>query len=283
MAGTDIASPGGPIAGPAASSGSSFHTALRILPPSQRQAMFEIYAFCRAVDDIADDGDAPEQARLDALAQWRADLAACYAGTPPARLRALDVQIRAFRLKQQDFLDVIDGMTMDVVADIQAPRAETLDLYCDRVASAVGRLAVRVFGLEEAPGIELSYHLGRALQLTNILRDIDEDAAINRLYLPAEGLAAAGIPRGTPNEVIDHPNIDRVCIALAHEAQTHYDASAAIMARCPSRLVKSPRIMFDVYHGILTRLLARGWRPPRARVRVPKARLVWILLRHTLF
>lgn len=245
--------------------------------------MFEIYAFCRAVDDIADDGDAPENERLAALAQWRADLAACYAGTAPPRLHALDTQIRAFDLRQQDFLDVIDGMTMDVVADIQAPGAAMLDTYCDRVASAVGRLAVRVFGLAEAPGIELAYHLGRALQLTNILRDVDEDAAINRLYLPAEGLAAAGIPLGTPHEVIAHPNLDQVCVALAHEAQAHYDAAAAVMARCPSKLVRSPRIMFDVYHGILTRLLARGWRAPRQRVRVPKAKLVWILLRHTLF
>ncbi len=281
MAGTEIATPGGQLAGPAVSAGSSFHTAMRILPPSQRQAMFEIYAFCRAVDDIAD-GDTQHADRLAALEDWRADIAACYAGDAPAALRSLDEQIKAFNLQQQDFCDVIDGMIMDVVATIVAPDAATLDLYCDRVASAVGRLAVRVFGLEEQPGIELAHHLGRALQLTNILRDIDEDADIGRLYLPAEPLAAAGIPSGTPHEVISHPAIETVCRGIARDAQAHYDASAAIMARCPSRVVRSPRIMYEVYHEILSRLLARGWQAPRPRVRVPKARLLWIVLRHAI-
>lgn len=281
MAGTEIATPGAPLAGPAVSSGSSFHTAMRILPPSQRQAMFEIYAFCRAVDDIAD-GDTQHADRLAALEDWRADIAACYAGNAPAALRSLDEQIKAFNLQQQDFHAVIDGMIMDVVSTIVAPDAATLDLYCDRVASAVGRLAVRVFGLEEQPGIELAHHLGRALQLTNILRDLDEDAEIGRLYLPAEALAAAGIPAGTPRAVIDHPAIDTVCRGIARDAQAHYDASAAIMARCPSRVVRSPRIMYEVYHEILTRLLARGWLAPRTRVRVNKAKLAWIVLRHAI-
>ncbi|HBO80619.1 MAG TPA: squalene synthase HpnD, partial [Cupriavidus sp.] len=116
------------------------------------------------------DGDTQHADRLAALEQWRADIAACYAGQAPAALRPLDEQIKAFNLQQQDFSDVIDGMIMDVVATIVAPDAATLDTYCDRVASAVGRLAVRVFGLDEAPGIALAHHLGRALQLTNILR-----------------------------------------------------------------------------------------------------------------
>ncbi len=279
MAGTEIATPGVPLAGPAASSGSSFHAALRILPASQRQAMFEIYAFCRAVDDIAD-GNAPHAERLAGLEQWRHDIAACYTGTPPVALRGLTQQIREFRLVQQDFLDVIDGMTMDVVADIRAPDAATLDLYCDRVASAVGRLAVRVFGMEERPGIDLAHHLGRALQLTNILRDVDEDAAIGRLYLPAEALAAAGIEATSPQAAIAHAALGQVCAGLAVEAEAHYVRARDIMGRCPSRQVRSPRIMADVYHGILTRLLARGWTAPRARVRVPRAQLLWIVLRH---
>lgn len=281
MAGTDIATPGVPLAGPAVSSGSSFHAALRILPASQRQAMFEIYAFCRAVDDIAD-GDAPHAERFAALDQWRRDITACYTGKPPAALGSLAAQIEAFGLVRQDFLDVIDGMTMDVTDDIRAPDAATLDLYCDRVASAVGRLAVRVFGMAEQPGIELAHHLGRALQLTNILRDIDEDADIGRLYLPADALAAAGITAATPHEVIAHPAIGQVCAGLVTQAQAYYDASYAIMARCPSRVVRSPRIMADVYHGILTRLTARGWTAPRVRVRVPRAQLLWIVLRHAL-
>ncbi|UDM52570.1 presqualene diphosphate synthase HpnD [Cupriavidus sp. MP-37] len=286
MAGTQIAASDsraaiGGQAGPAASSGSSFHAALRILPAAQRQAMFEIYAFCRAVDDIAD-GSAPHAERLAALDGWRRDIGACYAGNPPAPLQPLSTQIRAFDLQQADFLAVIDGMTMDVVQDIRAPDAATLDLYCDRVASAVGRLAVRVFGLEAECGVALAHHLGRALQLTNILRDIDEDAAIGRLYLPAEALAAAGIAPATPAAVAAHPALGQACAAVAREAQSHYDQAWAIMARCPARQVRSPRIMAEVYHRILARLCAQGWRAPRRRVRLPRTQLLWIVLRHAI-
>ncbi|WP_354686290.1 presqualene diphosphate synthase HpnD [Cupriavidus necator] len=292
MAGTQIATPDAPaaavpgaMAGPAAAAGSSFHAALRILPPAQRQAMFEIYAFCRAVDDIAD-GDAPHAGRLAALDAWRADIAACYAGAPPPALHSLCAQIRAFDLQQQDFLAVIDGMAMDVVQDIRAPDAATLDLYCDRVASAVGRLAVRVFGLDQDCGIALAHHLGRALQLTNILRDIDEDAALGRLYLPAQALADAGIPAdiaaGPPQALVAHAAIGRACALLAQQAQAHYDQADAIMARFPARLVRSPRIMAEVYHRILARLRTQGWRAPRQRVRLPRAQLLWIVLRHAI-
>ena len=154
--------------------------------------MFQIYSFCRQVDDIAD-SDGPRPERLAALQQWRDDIDALYQGHPPARLRDYVASVRRFDLKREDFLAIVDGMEMDVPQDIRAPDLATLDLYCDRVASAVGRLSVRVFGLAQDDGILLAHHLGRALQLTNILRDIDEDAGIGRLYLPREGLLHAGI------------------------------------------------------------------------------------------
>ena len=145
---------------------------MRILPREQRQAMFEIYAFCRAVDDIADD-PGPREGRLAALETWRSDIAALYAGAAPARLVGLARAVRDFDLQREDFLAIIDGMEMDVRADIRAPDHATLDLYCDRVACAVGRLSVRVFGMPREAGLALAHHLGRALQLTNILRDLD--------------------------------------------------------------------------------------------------------------
>jgi squalene synthase HpnD len=168
-------------------SGSSFYAAMRILPREQREAMFQIYSFCRKVDDIAD-SDGPRGERLAALQQWRDDIDALYQGDPPPRLRDYVTSVKKFDLQRADFLAIVDGMEMDVPQDIRAPDLATLDLYCDRVASAVGRLSVRVFGLPTDDGIALAHHLGRALQLTNILRDIDEDAAIGRLYLPREGL-----------------------------------------------------------------------------------------------
>ena len=120
---------------------------------------------------------------------WRADLDALYAGDSRRRqVRFLAPAVAQYGLRKEDFLTILDGMDMDVAEDIVAPDLATLDLYCDRVASAVGRLSIKVFGMEEGPGFELAHHLGRALQLTNILRDIDEDAAIGRLYLPREYL-----------------------------------------------------------------------------------------------
>src|SRR6202161_2571126 len=129
-------------------SGSSFYAAMRILPREQREAMFQIYSFCRQVDDIAD-SDGPREQRLAALQQWRDDIDALYQGRPPARLADYMPSVQRFALEREDFLAVIDGMEMDVPQDIRAPDLATLDLYCDRVASAVGRLSVRVFGLPQ--------------------------------------------------------------------------------------------------------------------------------------
>jgi phytoene synthase len=281
MASTSTMSEGPPPAALAVSAKSSFHAAVRILPAEQRLAMSQIYAFCRAVDDIAD-CSGPRAQRLCALQQWRTDIAACYAGAAPAALGGLAAQIGRFNLAQEDFVAIIDGMTMDVLGDICAPGASTLDLYCDRVASAVGRLAVRVFGLDDVVGPALAHHLGRALQLTNILRDIDEDAAMGRVYLPAEALDAAGVPLGEPQKMVAHPNLGQACTALQWQAQACYGQANALMRRCPPRLVRSPRIMSDVYHCVLERLAARGWDAPRMRVRVPRARLVWIVVRATM-
>src|SRR5579863_8788252 len=182
-------------------SGSSFYAAMRILPREQREAMFQIYSFCRQVDDIAD-SSGPREERLAALQQWRDDIDALYRGAPPSRLRDYVHSVQKFDLQREDFLAIVDGMEIDVPQDIRAPDLATLDLYCDRVASAVGRLSVRVFGLPEDDGILLAHHLGRALQLTNILRDIDEDAGIGRLYLPREALLQAGIVGDDPLKVI---------------------------------------------------------------------------------
>jgi squalene synthase HpnD len=264
----------------ARASGSSFYTAMRILPRRQRDAMFEIYAFCRAVDDIADDGGeiGPRRAALE---EWRTDIAAlCADKKPPARLGGLAEAIREFDLQREDFFAVIDGMEMDVVADIQAPDWATLDLYCDRVASAVGRLSVRVFGVSKTEGPGLAHHLGRAFQLTNILRDLDEDAAISRLYLPREALAAAGITATAPRVVLADPRLAEACAPVAARAREHFAKAAIIMARCPRAAVRAPRLMGEVYQAILAGVTARGFAPPRAKVRVPKRLVLLAVLRH---
>jgi phytoene synthase len=260
-------------------SGSSFYAAMRILPAEQRQAMFQIYSFCRHVDDIAD-SDGPRDERLAALQQWRDDIDALYRGEPPARLADYVASVKRFDLQRADFLAIVDGMEMDVPQDIRAPDLATLDLYCDRVASAVGRLSVRVFGLPQDDGIGLAHHLGRALQLTNILRDIDEDADLGRLYLPRELLHDAGITETDPLEVASDPRLPSVCAPLVERARMHFAKSDEIMARNPRRVVRAPRIMSKYYSSILQRLIARGFAPPRDPVRVSKVTKIAIVLRY---
>jgi phytoene synthase len=264
----------------ARASGSSFYTAMRVLPRRQREAMFEIYSFCRAVDDIADDGGEAAP-RCAALAQWRAGIAALCAGEE-GHLGGLGEAIRAFDLQRDDFFAVIDGMEMDVIADIQAPDWATLDLYCDRVASAVGRLSVRVFGVPRREGLGLAHHLGRAFQLTNILRDLDEDAAMSRLYLPRAALLAAGIEATAPQDVLADPRLGEACAPVVARARDHFAQAMQIMARCPRRSVRAPRLMGEVYQAILAGLVARGFAPPRAKVRVRRRLILLALLRHGL-
>ena len=262
-------------------SGSSFYAAMRILPREQREAMFQIYSFCRQVDDIAD-SDGPRPERLAALQGWRDDIDALYQGRPPARLQDYVVSVRRFGLKREDFLAIIDGMEMDVPQDIRAPDLATLDLYCDRVASAVGRLSVRVFGLPEDDGILLAHHLGRALQLTNILRDIDEDAGLGRLYLPREGLLHAGITSDDPLKVSADRALPKVCLPLVERARAHFENADEVMKRNSRRVVRAPRIMSKYYRAILELLVARGFAAPRAPVRVNKMARIAILLRYAI-
>jgi phytoene synthase len=265
-------------------SGSSFYIAMRLMPAEERDAMFAIYAFCRKVDDIADDGVGTRAERHQKLDQWRDDLRGLYAGIIAPQVRFLAPAVAKYGLRLEDFLAVLDGMDMDVAEDIVAPDLATLDLYCDRVASAVGRLSIKVFGMEEGPGFQLAHHLGRALQLTNILRDVDEDAAIGRLYLPREYLQEMDCCRSLdPSAIINRPEIDAVCRKVAKLAHHHYDEAGRIFAARPKGRLKTPRLMGAVYSEILAASEAQGFSPPRRRVSLPKKRLLSLVVRQGLF
>lgn len=257
--------------------GSTFYHALRILPHGQREAMYEIYAFCREVDDIADTQGPPDR-RLLQLDAWRAEIEAIFSGGRVARA-ALARAAAEFNLSKADFIAVIDGMAMDVAQDIRAPTWATLDLYCDRVACAVGRLSVRIFGVEAEAGIALAHHLGRALQLTNILRDIDEDAELGRLYLPREALAGAGVLTDDPAAAANHPAIATACAPVVAAAHAEFAAARALLAKIPRRAGRTPRIMAAAYGEILERLESRGWSAPRAPIKLSKWRLLGLILR----
>jgi len=260
-------------------SGSSFYVAMRLMPAEERDAMFAIYAFCRKVDDIADDGVGTRAERHQRLERWRDDLRGLYAGTVSPLVRFLAPAVTRYGLRLEDFLAVLDGMDMDVAEDIVAPDLATLDLYCDRVASAVGRLSIKVFGMDEGPGFQLAHHLGRALQLTNILRDIDEDASIGRLYLPREYLFAAGFTSLDPDMVASDPRVDLACRQVGLLAHDHYDKAQAILAQKPKGRIATPWLMGAVYSEILRATEIQGFRPPRQRVSIGKGKLLSLVLR----
>lgn len=250
-------------------SGTSFYRGMRILPAERRAAMYGIYAFCRLVDDIADE-PAPLAEKSARLAAWRARIAALAAGAPggDAVERVLAAALARYRLDPADFLAVIAGMEMDAGAPIIAPDRATLDLYCDRVAVAVGRLSVCVFGAPTPAGRAVAQHLGRALQLTNILRDLAEDAARGRLYLPREWLAEAAVPPD-PAAALAAPGLASVCERLAGEAAREFAAARQAMARADRRAMRPARLMGASYEAILAALRRRGWDRPGEKARIP--------------
>ena len=258
-------------------SGSSFYAGMRVLPKAEREAMYAIYGFCRIVDDIADDLEGTPEARRAEMDGWRRDVAALYCGEPAGRAEFLVDPVKRFGIEQADFVAVIDGMQTDLDGEVRWPPFAELDLYCDRVASAVGRLSVKVFGMERETGIRLSHHLGRALQFTNILRDIDEDAAIGRVYLPKEALDAAGVVPTTPEVLVKDPGVDPAARWLAAHAKRHFAEADAILAAKPKGHLIAPRLMEAAYSRVLAKMLRKGWHHPRRRARVSKLRLLLTL------
>jgi presqualene diphosphate synthase len=266
--------------------GSSFYWAMRMMPRGKREALFAIYAFCREVDDIAD-GTLDPQGKIAALARWRHKIAELFAGrASDAITRVLSEAIRTFNLRERDFIAVIEGMEMDARGPVVAPSFEELTFYCDCVASAVGRLCVDVFGEAEA-GQRVAAHLGQALQLTNILRDIAEDATIGRLYLPRELLAQEGLTGLPPETVAHHARLPRVMAALGAMAEKKYKDAEAALAACDRAKMRPAVVMMMVYRRHLERLRRNDWRPlpPRsgfARVRA-KLEKLWIAVHYGLF
>lgn len=261
-------------------SGSTFYWPMRLLPASKRAAMFAIYAFCRRIDDIADEPGDPAEKRA-ALDAWRREVRNLYAGGAPTSplAAALKGAIDRYGLPRGELEALIDGMAMDVGPGLRAPTLATLRLYCRRVAGAVGLLAIRVFDRADAETEAFALALGEALQLTNILRDLTEDAALGRLYLPHELLLAAGIGTDVPDSVLAHPGLPQVCEALADLAEARFAEARQTLAGTRRGSLWAAAAMMVLYHRLLRRLRARGWSDPAARVRVGRRESAWVALR----
>ena len=252
--------------------------------------MFAIYSFCRPVDDIADDGGDRDE-RRDSWTQWRADLDALYAGRVRQRCARLAEPVRRYGLERADFDAVIDGMAMDVDEDIRAPDWETLDLYCDRVASAVGRLSVRVFGCRATPPrncrktLDCSRIISAARCNSPIFCAIStRTPSVGRLYLPREALLAAGITDFTaPRRLLAHPISPRPARQVAHAARKAFREAAAIMPRCPrasgeSAAADGRRLSLILDRAVRARLRAAARKSPGCR----SIKICWSLLRYGL-
>ncbi|MDP6644358.1 MAG: presqualene diphosphate synthase HpnD [Rhodospirillales bacterium] len=240
-------------------SGSSFYWAMRLLPRYKRSAMYAIYAFCRQVDDIADGGD-EILVKQTALAAWKNSIENLYDGAPDNAIStALQSHIRRFKLQKSDFLDVIDGMLMDAVPELSIRDLEELNVYCDRVACAVGRLSVSVFEIDLEVGYRLAASLGLALQFTNILRDVAEDRKRNHIYLPADMLSARGIGVDNLLEPALRQGLSEVCDQIAVMAAAHFKEAERLMELCDKTRIRPAMIMKNVYRKIYARVLDRGW------------------------
>lgn len=260
------------------SSGSSFYWAMRLLPSDQRAAMFALYGYCRRLDDIADGND-PVDMRRAKLAVMRGAIAALFEtgiALDPI-LAALKPAIDHFALPRAELEALIDGMEMDVNAPLTAPGMEELRLYCRRVAGSVGMLAVRIFGRPDAE--DLAVTLGEALQLTNILRDVAEDAGLGRLYLPTQALHAAGMVVHSPRAVLTHPALPVACAMVADMAEENFRTTEAELARLGRHRLLPARVMMATYREQLARLVRHGWRHPHTPPRLSRLTRLWIALK----
>jgi phytoene synthase len=264
--------------------GTSFFWAMRLLEPKRRLAMYAVYAFCREIDDIVDEAgeDDDKTRRLDL---WAEDLALIYQSLPPRQTlaAALVSAIQQFELPLADLIAVIEGCRMDLGAGLVRPSMAVLDLYCDRVAAAVGRLSVRIFGDFTPDSLVLANHQGRALQLTNILRDVAVDAAIGRLYLPDELLSKYGIEGRDIAASLAHPALPQVCAELAEQAEAHFAAARAALAKTSRRAVRPAILMLEMYWAIYRQCRSLGWRPQSPPLSLPKTTKLWCALRYGVF
>ncbi|MBL26302.1 MAG: squalene synthase HpnD [Rhodospirillaceae bacterium] len=244
-------------------SGTSFYWAMRLLPRPKQEAMFAVYAFCREVDDVADDEDAPPSLRLERLDAWRRALDALYRGHPDNPVtEALLPGVERYDLLREDFEAILAGMEMDATGPIVAPSRDELDLYCARVAGAVGLLSVKVFECRAATARDYALATGQALQLTNILRDLSEDAERGRLYLPADVLDTAGIETREPAAVLTHPALSDACSRLAADARARFAEAGMLrnaMPRADAAALWPAAIMAAIYRTTLDSLDRRGW------------------------
>lgn len=258
----------------AARSGSSFYYSFLFLPRDQRTAITALYAFCREVDDVVDEGLDPVVARTK-LDWWRSEIAAVFGGTPthPVSL-ALAPVVKAFDLPQARFEDIIEGMRMDLDYN-RYPDFATLEVYCHRVAGVVGLLSARIFGYSVPATLDYARDLGIALQLTNIVRDVGEDVRRNRIYLPLDELDRFGV---TTDDLILFRETDEIAALLRFQverAKTFYGRAMAALPASDRKQQRAGLVMAAIYRKLLDEVETEGARIMNRRVSLTPIVKLW--------
>ena len=262
----------------AAQSGSSFHYSFRLLDPERRRAITALYAFCREVDDAVDEVSDPDIARVK-IAWWRTEVDALFNGSPrhPVTMALLPV-VRRFELPQAHLQTVIDGMQMDLDA-VRYVDFAGLELYCHRVAGVVGLMSAEIFGYADPATRGYARDLGVAFQLTNIIRDVGEDARRGRIYLPQDELARFGVASSDLLRAKSSPEFARLMAFQVDRARSWYDRALAQLPASDRRAQRAGLAMAAIYRTLLDEIARDGYQVLDRRIALTPLRKLWIATR----
>jgi phytoene synthase len=259
----------------AAASGSSFYYSFLFLPPERRRAITALYAFCREVDDVVDE-TSDAQLAATKLAWWRVEVGNLFAGNPQHPVtKALSPHLKPFDLTQEKLNDIIDGMEMDLTQTryLDWPN---LERYCYRVASVVGLLAAGIFGYRNARTLEYAKNLGLAFQLTNIIRDVGEDARKNRIYLPMADMKEFGVPAADILQSKETPQFQQLMRFEAARARDYYEKAMQALAAEDRKPQRPGLIMAAIYRTLLEEIERDGFHVLTQRTSLTPLRKFWI-------
>lgn len=262
-------------------SGTSFFWSMRLLPTPKRNAMYTIYAFFRHIDDIVD-GDLPDKQKIELLKAWREELDNIYDKKVPTTNigRKIYKNCMRFKLPKSEFVKMLDSISMDLPTPIQAPDMENFNRYCRGVAGVPGNLTLRIFGCDDENLIEqLSTSLGRALQITNILRDVKEDAQAQRIYIPQEMLEHAGILSRDPFTVLVDKNLAIAREQLSQIAEADYKYSFELIKKMPKKTVRQIRMIACIYRRYFDLMKNRGWEIISPKPKIGKLNKLYLIIR----
>ena len=262
----------------AAKSGSSFYYSFLFLPPEQKQAIIALYAFCREVDDVVDECDDPSLARIK-LNWWRSEIDKLFEGAPQHPVtQALARSIERFNLPREHFLEIIDGMEMDL-DQFSYDSFKDLSLYCYRVASVVGLMAAEIFGYEDRQTLKYAHNLGMAFQLTNIIRDVAEDSLRGRIYLPADEMQRFGVEVDDILKLNMTDNVRQLMAFQCQRAKDYYQKAFELLPPSDRYRQRSGLIMAAIYRETLDEIERDGFNVLKQRISLTPLRKLWIAWR----